>query len=71
MLRTGPDVGRTLGPVLTGFLVGAYAYAVAFPALAPVIAARILVFAAGAAPPQTTAGITSLENSSIERSTRA
>jgi MFS family permease len=71
VLRTVMDVGQTLGPLLTGFLVASYGYGVAFPALALVIAFSILALVAGATPPQTKAGITSLEKSSIERSTRA
>ena len=71
VLRTVMDVGQTIGPVLTGFLVGTWGYGVAFPALALVIALSILVFLWPQRPLQANAGITSLENSSIERSTRA
>ena len=71
VLRTVMDVGQTIGPVLTGFVVGAWGYGVAFPVLALVIALSIVVFLWPRRPLQTKAGITSLENSSIERSTRA
>lgn len=39
------DVGQTIGPVLTGFLIGAWGYGVAFPALAVVLALSAVVFA--------------------------
>lgn len=44
VLRTIMDVGQTIGPVLTGFLVGAWGYGVAFPALAVVLALSAFVF---------------------------
>jgi hypothetical protein len=37
-------VGQTIGPVMTGFLVGACGYEVAFAALALVIALSVVVF---------------------------
>jgi len=45
VLRTIMDVGQTIGPVLTGFLVGTWGYGVAFPALASVLAVSALAFA--------------------------
>jgi MFS family permease len=45
VLRTIMDVGQTIGPVLTGFLIAAWGYGVAFPVLAMVIAASAVVFA--------------------------
>lgn len=45
VLRTIMDVGQTIGPVLTGFLIGAWGYGVAFPALATVLALSAVVFA--------------------------
>jgi MFS family permease len=45
VLRTIMDVGQTIGPLLTGFLVGAWGYGVAFPVLAAVLAVSALVFA--------------------------
>lgn len=45
VLRTIMDVGQTIGPVLTGLLIAAWGYAVAFPVLAMVIAASAVVFA--------------------------
>jgi MFS family permease len=45
VLRTIMDVGQTIGPVLTGFLIGAWGYGVAFPALAVVMALSAGVFA--------------------------
>jgi MFS family permease len=44
VLRTIMDIGQTIGPVLTGFLVGAWSYGVAFPALAAVLALSAFVF---------------------------
>jgi MFS transporter, DHA1 family, multidrug resistance protein len=46
VLRTIMDVGQTIGPVLTGFLVGTWGYGVAFPALAAVLALSAAVFLA-------------------------
>jgi MFS family permease len=45
VLRTIMDVGQTIGPVMTGVLIGAWSYGVAFPALAAVLALSALVFA--------------------------
>jgi MFS family permease len=45
VLRTIMDVGQTIGPVLTGFLIAAWGFGVAFPVLAVVIAASAVVFA--------------------------
>jgi DHA1 family multidrug resistance protein-like MFS transporter len=45
VLRTIMDVGQTIGPVLTGFLIAAWGYGVAFPVLAMVIAASAVLFA--------------------------
>jgi MFS family permease len=45
VLRTIMDVGQTIGPVMTGVLVGLWSYGVAFPALAAVLALSALVFA--------------------------
>jgi MFS family permease len=47
VLRTIMDVGQTIGPVMTGFLVGAWGYHVAFPALGVVLAASAVLFAMG------------------------
>jgi MFS family permease len=44
VLRTIMDVGQTIGPVLTGFVVGSLGYAVAFPVLAAVLALSALLF---------------------------
>ena len=44
VLRTIMDIGQTVGPVLTGFLVAAAGYGVAFPALASIIAASAAIF---------------------------
>jgi MFS family permease len=45
VLRTIMDVGQTIGPVLTGFLIAAWGYGVAFPVLAAIIAASAVTFA--------------------------
>jgi MFS family permease len=45
VLRTIMDVGQTIGPVLTGFLVGVWGYGLAFPALAAVLALSAVLFA--------------------------
>ena len=45
VLRTIMDVGQTIGPVMTGVLIGVWSYGVAFPALAAVLALSALVFA--------------------------
>lgn len=45
VLRTIMDIGQTIGPVLTGFLIGAWGYGVAFPVLAVVLALSAFVFA--------------------------
>ena len=45
VLRTIMDIGQTIGPVLTGTLVGLWSYGVAFPVLAAVLALSALVFA--------------------------
>ena len=39
------DVGQTIGPVLTGFLIAVWGYGVAFPVLATIIAASAVTFA--------------------------
>jgi len=44
VLRTIMDVGQTIGPVLTGWLVGTWGYTVAFPVLAAVLATSACVF---------------------------
>jgi MFS family permease len=44
VLRTIMDIGQTLGPVVTGFVVGAWGYAVAFPVLGAIVASSALVF---------------------------
>lgn len=46
VLRTIMDVGQTIGPVMTGFLVAAWGYELAFPTLAGVLILSALVFAA-------------------------
>ncbi len=51
VLRTIMDVGQTIGPVLTGFLVGTWGYGVAFPALAAVLALSAAIFALAPAAP--------------------
>ena len=45
VLRTIMDVGQTIGPVLTGFLIAVWGYGVAFPVLATIIAASAVTFA--------------------------
>ncbi len=45
VLRTIMDVGQTIGPVMTGVLIGVWSYGVAFPALAAILALSALVFA--------------------------
>jgi len=45
VLRTIMDVGQTIGPVLTGFLIAVWGYSVAFPVLATIIAASAITFA--------------------------
>ena len=45
VLRTIMDIGQTIGPVLTGFLIAAWGYGVAFPVLATVLTAIAVVFA--------------------------
>jgi MFS family permease len=44
VLRTIMDIGQTIGPVLTGFLVAVWGYGVAFPVLATIIAASAVMF---------------------------
>src|SRR5688572_16904736 len=44
VLRTIMDIGQTIGPVLAGFLIGAWGYGVAFPVLAMVIGASAVLF---------------------------
>jgi MFS family permease len=44
VLRTIMDMGQTIGPVLTGFLIAGWGYAVAFPVLGGVIAASAAIF---------------------------
>jgi MFS family permease len=44
VLRTIMDIGQTIGPVMTGALIAAWGYGVAFPALAAVLASSALVF---------------------------
>jgi MFS family permease len=44
VLRTIMDVGQTIGPVLTGFVVGSLGYPVAFPVLATVLALSAVLF---------------------------
>lgn len=44
VLRTIMDIGQTIGPVLTGFLIAAWGYGVAFPALAVIIAVSAVTF---------------------------
>ena len=46
VLRTIMDVGQTIGPVLTGFIVGIWGYGAAFPSLATVLAASAVAFLA-------------------------
>ncbi|RPI45205.1 MAG: MFS transporter [Betaproteobacteria bacterium] len=50
VLRTIMDVGQTIGPVLTGFLVGSWGYGIAFPALAAVLAASAAALLAAPRP---------------------
>jgi MFS family permease len=45
VLRTIMDVGQTIGPVLTGFLIAMWGYGIAFLALAAIIAASAVIFA--------------------------
>ena len=45
VLRTIMDIGQTIGPVITGFLIAASGYGAAFTALAMIIAASAAVFA--------------------------
>ena len=45
VLRTIMDVGQTVGPVLTGFVIAVWGYDVAFPILATIIAASAVTFA--------------------------
>ena len=49
VLRTVMDIGQTIGPVLTGFLVAVWGYGVAFPVLAGVAAAAVAADRDGAA----------------------
>jgi MFS family permease len=44
VLRTIMDIGQTIGPVLTGLLIAAWGYGLAFPALATIIAASAITF---------------------------
>jgi len=44
VLRTIMDIGQTIGPVLTGFVVAAWGYGVAFPVLGAIVASSALVF---------------------------
>ena len=44
VLRTIMDVGQTIGPLLTGFVVGVWGFGIAFPVLACVLALSALVF---------------------------
>jgi MFS family permease len=44
VLRTIMDIGQTLGPVMTGFIVAGWGYGVAFPVLGAIVAGSSLVF---------------------------
>jgi MFS family permease len=44
VLRTITDIGQTIGPVATGFLVAGFGYQVAFPVLASVLVMATSVF---------------------------
>ena len=44
VLRTIMDVGQTIGPVMTGLVVGVWGYGVAFPVLACVLTLSALMF---------------------------
>ena len=44
VLRTIMDIGQTIGPVLTGLLIAAWGYGLAFPMLAAIIAASAVTF---------------------------
>lgn len=44
VLRTIMDIGQTIGPVLTGFVVATWGYDVAFPVLGAIVASSALVF---------------------------
>ncbi len=46
VLRTIMDIGQTIGPVLTGFVVATWGYGVAFPVLGAIVAASALIFLA-------------------------
>lgn len=46
VLRTIMDIGQTIGPIMTGTLVALFGYAVAFPALAGVLALSAVIFLA-------------------------
>ncbi|MBT9591284.1 MAG: MFS transporter, partial [Thiobacillus sp.] len=43
VLRTVMDVGQSIGPVLTGFMVGAVGYGSAFTLLAAILVAAALM----------------------------
>ncbi len=43
VLRTIMDIGQTIGPVLTGFVVATWGYGVAFPVLGAIVASSALV----------------------------
>ena len=45
VLRTIMDVGQTIGPVLTGFVVGVWGFGIAFALLACILALNALMFA--------------------------
>ncbi len=44
VLRTIMDIGQTIGPVLTGLLITAWGYGLAFPTLATIIVASAVTF---------------------------
>jgi len=46
VLRTIMDIGQTIGPVLTGFVVGTWGYHIGFPVLAAVLALSAALFVA-------------------------
>ena len=50
VLRTIMDVGQTIGPVLTGFVVGVWGFGIAFALLACVLMLSTLVFVFGGRP---------------------
>lgn len=44
VLRTIMDIGQTIGPLLTGFVIGVWGYRIAFPTLAVILALTAIVF---------------------------